>query len=109
MASMHLRKCARSSLRSGASMVFCSSAAAGITPSSASSPLVVICTASDGSYAVQHLAAGSYDVAFAPLTALLVVQVTPARDSFVPITMAAIDRRLDQITANAAIPTGRLT
>jgi len=34
---------------------------------------------------------------------LLVVQVTPARDSFVPITMAAIDRRLDQITANAAL------
>ena len=34
---------------------------------------------------------------------LLVVQVTPARDSFVPITMAAIDRRLDQIAANAAL------
>ena len=34
---------------------------------------------------------------------LLVVQVTPARDSFVPITAAAIDRRLDQITANAAL------
>jgi NTE family protein len=34
---------------------------------------------------------------------VLVVQVTPARDSYVPITMAAIDRRLDQITANAAL------
>ncbi len=34
---------------------------------------------------------------------LLVVQVTPARDSFVPITAAAIDRRLDQITANAVL------
>jgi NTE family protein len=34
---------------------------------------------------------------------ILVVQVTPARDSYVPITMAAIDRRLDQITANAAL------
>src|SRR5579859_901941 len=34
---------------------------------------------------------------------LLVVQVTPARDSFVPITMAAIDLRLDQITANAVL------
>ena len=34
---------------------------------------------------------------------LLVVQVTPARDSFVPITMAAIDRRLDQIAANAVL------
>jgi NTE family protein len=34
---------------------------------------------------------------------LLVVQVTPARDSYVPITMAAIDRRLDQITANSVL------
>jgi NTE family protein len=34
---------------------------------------------------------------------LLVVQITPTRDSFVPITAAAIDRRLDQITANAAL------
>ena len=36
-------------------------------------------------------------------TDLLLVQVTPTRDSFVPITLAAIDRRLDQITANAAL------
>ena len=34
---------------------------------------------------------------------LLVVRVTPARDSYVPITMAAIDRRLDQIMANSAL------
>ena len=34
---------------------------------------------------------------------VLVVQVTPARDNYVPITSAAIDRRLDQITANAAL------
>jgi NTE family protein len=34
---------------------------------------------------------------------VLVVQVTPARDSYVPITLAAIDRRLDQIAANAAL------
>ena len=34
---------------------------------------------------------------------LLVVQVTPSRDGFVPITSAAIDRRLDQITANAVL------
>lgn len=34
---------------------------------------------------------------------LLVVQVTPARDPFVPVTSAAIDRRLDQITANAVL------
>jgi NTE family protein len=34
---------------------------------------------------------------------VLVVQVTPARDNYVPITSAAIDRRLDQITANSAL------
>ncbi|TQF27854.1 alpha/beta hydrolase [Bradyrhizobium sp. UNPF46] len=34
---------------------------------------------------------------------VLLVQVTPARDSYVPITLAAIDRRLDQIAANAAL------
>jgi NTE family protein len=36
-------------------------------------------------------------------TDVLLVQITPSRDSFVPITMAAIDRRLDQITANAVL------
>lgn len=36
-------------------------------------------------------------------TDVLLIQVTPARDSFVPITLAAIDRRLDQIAANAAL------
>ncbi|MCA6109717.1 patatin-like phospholipase family protein [Bradyrhizobium cenepequi] len=34
---------------------------------------------------------------------VLVVQVTPARDSYIPITPAAIDRRLDQITANSVL------
>jgi NTE family protein len=34
---------------------------------------------------------------------LLVVQVTPSRDHYVPITMAAIDRRVDQIVANATL------
>ncbi len=36
-------------------------------------------------------------------TDVLVVQVTPTRDAYVPITMAAIDRRLDQIMANSAL------
>jgi NTE family protein len=36
-------------------------------------------------------------------TDVLVVQVTPARDNYVPITSAAIDRRLDQIAANATL------
>ena len=36
-------------------------------------------------------------------TDVLVVQVTPSRDSYIPITLAAIDRRLDQIAANAAL------
>jgi NTE family protein len=34
---------------------------------------------------------------------LLVIQATPSRDSYVPITGAAIDRRLDQITAATAL------
>jgi NTE family protein len=34
---------------------------------------------------------------------VLVVQVTPARDSYIPMTMAAIDRRLDQIAANSVL------
>lgn len=34
---------------------------------------------------------------------LLVIQVTPARDGYIPVTPAAIDRRLDQITANAVL------
>jgi len=36
-------------------------------------------------------------------TDVLVVQITPTRDAYIPITMAAIDRRLDQIMANAAL------
>jgi NTE family protein len=36
-------------------------------------------------------------------TDVLLVQVTPTRDPFVPITKAAIDRRLDQIAANAVL------
>ncbi len=36
-------------------------------------------------------------------TDVLVVQVTPAQDAYVPITMAAVDRRLDQIMANSAL------
>jgi NTE family protein len=34
---------------------------------------------------------------------LLVVQVTPTRDHYIPVTAAAIDRRIDQITANAVL------
>jgi NTE family protein len=34
---------------------------------------------------------------------LLLVRITPTRDGFVPMTMAAIDRRLDQIMANATL------
>jgi NTE family protein len=36
-------------------------------------------------------------------TDVLVVHITPTRDSYVPMTMAAIDRRLDQIMANSAL------
>ena len=34
---------------------------------------------------------------------VLLVQLTPTRDSYIPITMAAIDRRLDQIMANSTL------
>jgi NTE family protein len=34
---------------------------------------------------------------------VLLVQVTPSRDGYVPVTMAAIDRRLDQIIANSVL------
>ncbi len=36
-------------------------------------------------------------------TDVLVVQITPTRDAYIPITMAAIDRRLDQIMANSSL------
>ena len=36
-------------------------------------------------------------------TDVLVVQITPTRDAYVPMTMAAIDRRIDQITANSVL------
>lgn len=36
-------------------------------------------------------------------TDVLVVQITPTHDTYVPVTMAAIDRRLDQIMANSAL------
>jgi NTE family protein len=36
-------------------------------------------------------------------TDVLVVQITPTRDAYIPITMAAIDRRLDQIMASSAL------
>jgi NTE family protein len=34
---------------------------------------------------------------------VLVVQITPTRDAYIPITMAAIDRRLEQVMANSAL------
>jgi NTE family protein len=36
-------------------------------------------------------------------TDVLIVQITPTRDAYVPMTMAAIDRRIDQITANSTL------
>ncbi len=55
----------------------------------------------DGGYGANPPLVRLIDEAASP--DLLVVQITPARDSFVPITAAAIDRRLDQITANAVL------
>jgi NTE family protein len=36
-------------------------------------------------------------------TDVLVVQITPTRDAYVPMTLAAIDRRIDQVTANSTL------
>lgn len=36
-------------------------------------------------------------------TDVLVVHITPTQDAYIPVTMAAIDRRLDQIMANSAL------
>jgi len=36
-------------------------------------------------------------------TDVLVVQITPSRDAYVPMTLAAIDRRIDQVTANSTL------
>ena len=36
-------------------------------------------------------------------TDVLVVHITPTHDAYIPMTMAAIDRRLDQIMANSAL------
>jgi NTE family protein len=54
----------------------------------------------DGGYSANPPIAGLMRAAEGDV---LVVQVTPSRDSYIPITSAAIDRRLDQITANSAL------
>ena len=55
----------------------------------------------DGGYAANPPMVGLMHESDA--TDMLVVQITPARDRYVPMTMAAIDRRLDQITANSTL------
>ncbi|MBV9559262.1 MAG: patatin-like phospholipase family protein [Bradyrhizobium sp.] len=54
----------------------------------------------DGGYSANPPVAGLVRAAESDV---LVVQVTPSRDSYIPITSAAIDRRLDQITANSVL------
>lgn len=55
----------------------------------------------DGGYAANPPLVGL--VGASKTADVLVVQVVPSRDGYVPITMAAIDRRLDQIAANSAL------
>ena len=59
------------------------------------------CSYWDGGYAANPPVLGLAHESNA--TDLLVVQITPARDRYIPMTMAAIDRRLDQITANSTL------
>ncbi|MGH6776534.1 MAG: patatin-like phospholipase family protein [Bradyrhizobium sp.] len=55
----------------------------------------------DGSYAANPPLAGLVQESTA--ADVLVVQVTPSRDNYIPVTGAAIDRRLDQIAANSTL------
>jgi NTE family protein len=55
----------------------------------------------DGGYAANPPVVSLADESDA--TDLLIVQITPTRDRYIPMTMAAIDRRLDQITANSTL------
>lgn len=55
----------------------------------------------DGSFAANPPLAGLVQEQVA--ADVLVVRVTPSRDNYVPVTGAAIDRRLDQIAANATL------
>jgi NTE family protein len=55
----------------------------------------------DGGYAANPPLVSLADESDA--TDLLVVQITPTRDRYIPMTMAAIDRRLDQIAANSTL------
>jgi NTE family protein len=55
----------------------------------------------DGGYAANPPLVSLADESDA--TDLLVVQITPTRDRYIPMTMAATDRRLDQITANSTL------
>jgi len=55
----------------------------------------------DGGYAANPPVVRLVQVSVA--TDVLVVQVVPKHDRYVPITVAAIDRRLDQIMANSAL------
>jgi NTE family protein len=55
----------------------------------------------DGSYAANPPLAGLVQESTA--ADVLVVQVTPSGDNYIPVTGAAIDRRLDQIAANSSL------
>ena len=55
----------------------------------------------DGSYAANPPLAGLVQESTA--ADVLVVRVTPSRDNYIPVTGAAIDRRLDQIAANSTL------
>jgi NTE family protein len=95
-------------IRDGHQQVFCNDAlTADVALASTCPPLVHCAVEIDG----EAFWDGGYG-ANPPLVRLvqettasdvLIVQVTPSRDGYVPITLAAIDRRLDQIAANAVL------
>jgi NTE family protein len=95
-------------IRDGAQKIFCNEEITADTLLASTCPPLVHCAVElggesywDGGYGGNPPVVGLVQESDA--SDVLVLQVTPARDKYVPITSAAIDRRLDQIGANAAL------
>ncbi len=95
-------------IRDGSQQVFCNEAITADVALASTCPPLVHCAVEiegeaywDGGYGANPPLVRLVQETTA--TDVLIVRVTPSRDGYVPITLAAIDRRLDQIAANAAL------
>jgi NTE family protein len=95
-------------IRDGSQQVFCNQAITADVALASTCPPLVHCAVEiegeaywDGGYGANAPLVRLVQETTA--TDVLIVRVTPSRDGYVPITLAAIDRRLDQIAANAAL------